>query len=102
MTRFHLTLLVVPAMTGATGLIQFEANKPAIARDVNENFTRLDTAIQNRATKPSLEATDGALKSVLATVGQLQSAKADQSGLDQLKQKQKTDSATLAGGIKEP
>lgn len=100
MTRFHLTLLVVPAMTGATGLIQFEANKPAIARDVNENFTRLDTAIQNRATKPSLEATDGALKSVLATVGQLQSAKADQSGLDQLKQKQKTDSATLAGGIK--
>jgi len=79
----------------ATELIVFEANKPAIARDVNDNFSRLDSAIQNRATKSSLDATDGALKSVLSTVGQIQTGKASQVDVDKALAA-KADTASLA------
>ncbi|MBK9578026.1 MAG: hypothetical protein IPK50_09095 [Fibrobacterota bacterium] len=113
MNRIQLAALLYSALAGATDLIQFEANRPAVAREVNENFTRLDTAIQNRATKSSLESTDGALKSVLSTVGQLQSgkvdqseftkavgAKADSSALGSLARKQRADSSSLGSAIK--
>lgn len=67
----------------ATELHVFSAGQAAKAQEVNDNFQRLDTAIQNRATKAGLESTDGALKSVMATVGTLQTGKADVSTLAQ-------------------
>jgi len=80
----------------ATELHVFSAGQAAKAQEVNDNFQRLDTAIQNRATKASLESTDGALKGVQATVGALQTGKAEKSDLDALSAKQKTDSTALA------
>jgi len=82
-------LAVLPSLAFSTDLIQFESGKAALARDVNENFHRLDTAIGNRAAKSgvesmeeSLKATDAALKGVQATIGQIQTGKANQADVD--------------------
>ncbi|HQF54616.1 MAG TPA: hypothetical protein PK208_05835 [Fibrobacteria bacterium] len=97
MKRFPILLAAMTAVPGiATELHVFSAGQPAKAQEVNDNFQRLDTAIQNRATKASLESTDGALKSVMSTVGTLQIGKAEKSDLDALSAKQKSDVAALA------
>ncbi|MBK9578024.1 MAG: hypothetical protein IPO40_13195 [Fibrobacteres bacterium] len=82
MRKLIFVALMAPMASFATDLIVFEANKPAVARDVNENFSRLDTAIQNRSTKSDLGSTDALLKSALNSVSQLQASKVDQSGMD--------------------
>ena len=101
--------VLIPALGFSTELIQFESGKAAIARDVNENFMRLDTAIQNRAVKSvqedvaaslkatdaSLKATDAALKGVQATIGQIQTSKVDQSAMEKALGA-KADTGTLA------
>lgn len=97
MKRFPILLAAMTTVSGiATELHVFSAGQAAKAQDVNDNFQRLDTAIQNRATKASLESTDGALKSVMSTVGTLQTGKAEKSDLDALSAKQKIDVATQA------
>lgn len=56
MRRSIAFFLLAPLAGFATDLIKFESGKAALARDVNENFLRLDTAISNRTTKPELDA----------------------------------------------
>lgn len=95
MKRFPILLAAIAAVPGiATELHVFSTGQAAKAQEVNDNFQRLDTAIQNRATKAGLESTDGALKSVMATVGTLQTGKADVSVAAK-----KADSVWVAGQI---
>ena len=52
MKRFPILLAAMTAVPGiATELHVFSAGQAAKAQEVNDNFQRLDTAIQNRATK---------------------------------------------------
>ncbi|HOX53310.1 MAG TPA: hypothetical protein PKY05_17655, partial [Fibrobacteria bacterium] len=64
MRRFLAVFLAVPMAARSTDLIKFESGKAALARDVNENFTRLDTAIQARATKGDLASLDAQIQVV--------------------------------------
>ncbi|MBK9578023.1 MAG: hypothetical protein IPO40_13190 [Fibrobacteres bacterium] len=120
MRRSIAVSFLIPAFAFSADLIQFESGKAALARDVNENFLRLDTAIKNRAikstleaTEASLQATDAALKGVQATIGQIQTgkanqtdvekvagAKADTSALAELARKQKADNESLTNALK--
>ena len=77
---FLLALISVGTVS-ATELHTFSSGKPVVSQDVNENFSRLDTAIQNRASKAGLDATITSISAIQTTVGTLQSGKADVSAL---------------------
>jgi len=88
--RFPILLAAMTAVPGiATELHVFSAGQAAKAQDVNDNFQRLDTAIQNRALKGDLANAQSAILS-------LQGTAASKSDLTALAAKEKADSATLA------
>lgn len=97
--------LVVPFSVFPVDLIKFEANKPAVARDVNENFTRLDSAIQNRAVSASMESailelktTDAVLKDSVRVI--TDRIRRDSSALAQFQAKVRTDSVAVSTEVK--
>jgi len=111
----HCALAAISTISAAVPN-SFSPGKPVIAQDVNTNFSALDTAIQNRATKAEL-ADKAAIKSLNDTAAAIRKAipvvnvsgkadsvwvagqlatKAAKTELDALKAKQTADSGKLA------
>lgn len=68
MKRFPILLAAMTTVSGiATELHVFSAGQPAKAQEVNDNFQRLDTAIQNRATTSTVSSIQAAVISLQAT-----------------------------------
>ncbi|MBK9578022.1 MAG: hypothetical protein IPO40_13185 [Fibrobacteres bacterium] len=68
MRRTFALFLSAPLACFSTDLIKFESGKAALARDVNENFLRLDTAISSRATTSDLTVSAALSKADNATL----------------------------------
>jgi hypothetical protein len=91
------TLLVLSSTMASFAVVPntFTSGAAAKADEVNANFTALDSAVQNRASKADMSNAQSAILS-------LQSSAASKTDLTALTAKQKADSATLAKAIPAP